>query len=150
MLSLCLLGTALRSKGLTQRCKCSNYQTLGSLFFVCQFSYWSEKKSNSFESQAPISMIMNPSFGRFRRHPFSKQFYRHVFSLNKLYFTTCRAEHCLERVDSRIARERFRDVDMVPLERIFQTCTFCNSACNGSTDTVLCNMFSCPAWLTFR
>ena len=35
----------------------------------------------------------------------------------------------------RIAVERFRDVDLVPLESVLQTCAFCNSSRNGSTDT---------------
>ena len=44
--------------------------------------------------------------------------------------------------NTRIATQRFRDVAMVPLESVFHTCTYCDSACSRSSDTVLCNMFS--------
>lgn len=36
--------------------------------------------------------------------------------------------------DGRIATERFRDVDVLPLNRIFQACMFCDSLCTGSLD----------------
>ena len=42
----------------------------------------------------------------------------------------------LRMPDGRIATQRFRNIDMVPLESIFQTCMFCNLSLNGSVDHV--------------
>ena len=52
--------------------------------------------------------------------------------------------------DGRIAKGRFRDVDVVPLEHIFQTCTFCSSPCTGSTENVLCNIVQHDFMLGFH
>ena len=98
----------------------------------------------------------------FVRHDFGKIWKtfnsRHMPSISctDLIFFWCYFDVAwsLQLEDGRIANERFRDVEVVPLERIFQTCTFCSSPCTGSTDNVLCNMkcnmISCSSFMSVR
>ena len=44
-------------------------------------------------------------------------------------------------LDARIATRRFRDVEMVPLENVLQTCMFCSSSCNMLQFTFFSNRF---------
>ena len=144
----------LRSKGLTPRCKCSNYQTLSSpVFFALLFSVSALLPIGCLKAKSTCQSV-------FVRHDFGKIWKtfncRHIPSISFTVILFCHLYFAwsLQLGDGRIANERFRDVEVVPLERIFQTCTFCSLPCTGSTDNILCNMkcnmISCSSFMTVR
>ena len=75
---------------------------------------------------------------------------RYIPLISFIFFCHHDIAWSLQMADGRIAKERFRDVDVVPLEHIFQTCTFCSSPCTGSTDIVLCNIVQHDFMLGFH
>ena len=155
----------LRSKGLTPRCKCSNYQTLSSpVLFALLFSSFLSVSSPAHRflkakptcQSDPIRICKAWILGRFERHSIPDTCLQYPAQIFTVIFFWCYFDVAwsLQLEDGRIANERFRDVEVVPLERIFQTCTFCSSPCTGSTDNVLCNMkcnmISCSSFMTVR